>query len=204
MSLQSLASLDGSDLAAFVVCGFIGYFVGSSAVPGSVIALYGSILVSYHLFLAWLVFFSPGHREAGAPLPFFHTLITHAACLVVILGPIAIARRTIPAFAVFQQEDLTAGMDSIRASIRIFQVLSSAAAGLAVFERGWLFTNEPQPGRRPEPQAPPSLPMGESAQEAEDWHRYLAEQPPGAFRRTSLKAEYEKWLAARRKNHPAP
>ena len=57
MGLATLFNLEGKDIAAFVVAGLLGY-LSASLVPDGTWAALTSILVSYHLFLAWS--FLPG------------------------------------------------------------------------------------------------------------------------------------------------
>src|ERR1700722_11694017 len=103
MGISSFSSFEGSDLFAFVVCGGIGYFVGTLA-PDGAPSIYASILVAYHLFLAWLIFgktanYEQGDRQAGLSLPLRHTLLTHTACVVVILAPVSIALHSMASIA---------------------------------------------------------------------------------------------------------
>src|SRR6266481_5630212 len=113
MGLAALFNLDGKDIAAFVVAGLLGY-LSASLVPAGTWAVLTSILVSYHLFLAWLVI--TAEDKAGVSLPILPTIATHLACLVLIV-PLALANRFIPFFGIFRY----------------------GIVGLAIFERGWLF-----------------------------------------------------------------
>jgi hypothetical protein len=99
-------------LVVFLICSGIGYLLGEY-LPAPW-ASYVSILVSYHLFLAWLVF--TADHEAGLSMPVLSTVLTHAACLAVLIG-LAIGRRYIPFLGL----------------VRIF------VPGLAPFECNWLF-----------------------------------------------------------------
>lgn len=201
MSIATFVNFDALDLVAFVVCCGLGYFAGTFAPAGSAVALYGSILVAYHLFLFWLVFFSDGRKNAGVSLPVVHTLVTHIACLVVILGPVVVARQAIRHFEPAGGQTVSS-IAATYATVRLFQALCSSAAAFAVFERGWLFSSETAAPSRPQlaPEPGPATALRSDASEAEEWHRYLEQQKPGAFNGTSIKAEYEKWLAARRKS----
>src|SRR5260370_6519954 len=116
MGLLALFNLDGKGIAAFVVAGLLGY-LSASLVPDGTWAALTSILVSYHLFLAWLVI--TAENRAGVSLPIFSTIATHLACLVLIVPP-AFAGHFIP----------------------FFGILRYGIACLAIFERGWLFTED--------------------------------------------------------------
>ena len=100
-------------LVVFAICSGIGYLLGQY-LPAPW-ATYVSILVSYHLFLGWLVM--TADHDAGFSMPVLHTVLTHAACLAVLIG-IAIGRRHIPFLGL----------------VRIF------IPALAPFECDWLFS----------------------------------------------------------------
>jgi hypothetical protein len=156
--------------AVFVVSTIVGYLLGHF-LPGAW-AIFVSLLVSYHLFLAWLVF-SADH-ETGFSLPIGSTILTHLACLMVLIG-IGIGRHYVPLFGL----------------IRYF------IPALAPFECTWLFSG----GRKKEVTAndlATSPIINTSAQDHEEWLSYVARQrPPFPRPGTSLKAEYERWLLAR-------
>ncbi len=176
MGLLALFNLDGKDIAAFVVAGLLGY-LSASLVPDGTWAALTSILVSYHLFLVWLVI--TAEDKAGVSLPILSTIATHLACLVLIVPP-AFAGHFIP----------------------FFGILRYGIAGLAIFERGWLFTENSVQYR---PEEPPATPIvTDTAEDYQEWLNYLAKQSP-AFRKpgSSLKEEYGRWLLARAQNRPA-
>src|SRR5258708_27133788 len=127
MGLLALFNLDGKDIAAFVVAGLLGY-LSASLVPDGTWAALTSILVSYHLFLVWLVI--TAEDKAGVSLPILSTIATHLACLVLIVPP-AFAGHFIP----------------------FFGILRYGIAALAIFERGCLFT---QNSARSRPEDPPA------------------------------------------------
>ena len=99
-------------LIAFLICSGIGYLLGRY-LPDSWSA-YVSILVSYHLFLGWLVI--TAEHDTGFSMPVLSTVLTHAACLALLIG-LAIGQRYVPFLAL----------------VRIF------VPGLAPFECNWLF-----------------------------------------------------------------
>lgn len=184
--------IQGKDAIPFVIAGVIGYFAGR-LVPDHDWAVYTSILVSYHLFLAWLVF--SGDKDAGVSLGIVSTILTHAACLFLAIA-VTMARHYIP----------------------FFGVLRFGISSIAVFERGWLFSggkarprakmNEAQPAPvKAAVEAQPaqtSVIATATGQDHEEWLRYLASRNP-THRRAglSMSQEYEQWLQARMKNRAA-
>lgn len=178
MGLSALLNLEAVDLLAFLACGFLGSFAGS-VVSQQDLAIYVSILTNYHLFLAWLVFVSRGHK-AGVSLPLAQAVLTHLACMVVVAVPVAIAGHVSQYAVAFRY----------------------GIAALAVFERRWLFTGEQaEHETQPAPHSP-SLPQS-TTDDAVAWHEYLAQRRPGNLKAgTSLRTEYEAWLVARHKKRP--
>jgi hypothetical protein len=175
MGLAALFNLDGKDIAAFVVASLLGY-LSASLVPAGTWAVLTSILVSYHLFLAWLVI--TAENRANVSLPIFSTIATHLACLVLIV-PLGLASRFIPFFGIFRY----------------------GIVGLAIFERGWLFTENTVQYK----EEPPATPIvTDSAEDYQEWLNYLAKQNPASRKPgSSLKEEYGRWLLARAQNRPA-
>jgi hypothetical protein len=172
MGLAVWLNLEGRDVVAFVFAGLLGFAAGRLVPPGAW-AIYISILVSYHLFLGWLVMTSD--RKAGVSLPVVSTIATHLAFLALIL-PIGIARHYIP----------------------FFGILRYCIAGLAVFERGWLFNGE-ESRPRTEVEVPSAAPViAATGEDYQEWLGYLERRGPNAAKfGTSLKAEYEQWMLAR-------
>jgi len=175
MGLATLFNLDGKDIAAFVLAGLLGY-LASTLVPAGTWAVLTSILVSYHLFLAWLVI--TAENEAGFSLHIVSTIATHLACLVLIVS-LGLTHRFIPFFGIFRY----------------------GIVGLAIFERYWLFTEDSIPFRSEDPATPI---VADNAEDYQEWLNYLAKQNPAARKPgTSLKEEYRHWLLARAQNRPA-
>jgi hypothetical protein len=185
-------------------------------VPAGAPSIYACILVAYHLFLAWLIFRvrgdgDQGDTKAGISLPIVHTLLTHAACLVVILAPVAAALHSMPflahpATAAADPADPEAAMlqmDNANHVLRLVKGVCCTIAALAVFERRWLFSSEasekPSPHPAPSPVASAVRATGDDTVE---WERYLAAHRQSFAPGTSIKVEYEKWLAARYNDQP--
>ena len=98
----------------FVACSLIGYLIGHYFGAGA-IAVYSSIMISYHLYLVFLVVTS--EKRTGLSLPIVQTILTHVACvgMVVLL---AMGRHFIPFFGI----------------VRLF------IPAIAPFEADWLFS----------------------------------------------------------------
>jgi hypothetical protein len=170
------------NIVVYVVCSILGFLAGHF-LPAGAWATYVSILVSYHLFLAWLVI--TAEHETGFSLPIFSTIITHLACLTVVVG-LTVGRHYIPFFGL----------------IRYF------IPAMAPFERDWLFSGNAQKKdvkkkKVPVTTAVIAIPVHVAIAEAtaedhEAWIRHLA-QPNRATRKPglSVKDEYEHWLVAR-------
>jgi hypothetical protein len=177
MGLLVWLDLRGVDIVAFVLMDILGYLAGTMVPPGRW-AIYTSILVSYHLFLGWLVFF--GERKAAISFSTPVTIITHLACLTLII-PIGLVRHF----------------------FSFFGLLRFCIAAFAIFERNWLFSGnvvEHEPERVPEAPVAASTP-----EDFAEWSRYIAHRKPGSRAYGgSIKAEYEQWLRARHASAPTP
>ena len=209
MSLTSFVNFEGPDFLAFIGCAAAGVFAGSFAPSVSGISLYVTVLVSYHFFLAWLVFFSNtsftftggARKDAGIALRLSQTLLTHTACLAVILCTLATALQKLAQLHA-AVDDPGADADIV---YQVTKVICGAMAGLAIFERRWLFSAEPsaQPAALGEASLSPGLEAA-TADDLRDWHIYLKKAKPGSRRPgASLKTEYERWLLARQRSRNA-
>ncbi len=176
MGLAGWLKLKPADSIAFLISGLIGFCVGMYLPEGSW-AVYGPILISYHLFLAWLV--TTSDRDRGISLPILQTVATHLACIVLIAF-LGMGRDVIPHFG----------------------LLRFGVAGLAVFERGWLFG-----GRKKASQVEPkpcAAVLNCSAEDYEAWMHYLASRTPSQMRSgRTVRNEYEAFLTARQKHRRA-
>jgi hypothetical protein len=171
MGLIAWLNRSPKDLIGYVVSIFFGYLASSFMPPGTW-ATFTAILVAYHLFLCWLVI--TAEDRAGVSLPLVHTILTHAACLVVIL-PLGKAGQVLPLFGLFRY----------------------GIVGLAIFERGWLFSGNDKPAP-PAPVVSTTHIVAATADDYQEWLRHLAQQSSASRKHgASLKAEYEKWLEAR-------
>jgi hypothetical protein len=184
----------GARFAGFLVCSLIGFVIGNYLLTGAA-AAYASILISYHLYLAFLIVLAP--RKAVIALPIGQTILTHAAFLAVVVA-LPFLRHSIPFFGI----------------IRLF------IPALAPFEVKWLFSGEKVPEKPVAEiaktiQADPKKKKGETisiedlinAASAEDHEHFLAylRQPRRAFSSPgrSVREEYGYWLADRARRRAA-
>jgi hypothetical protein len=70
------------NVVVYIVCAALGYLAGSFLPPG-MWALSVSVLISYHLFLVWLLL--TAEHEVGFSMPIVSSILTHVACLVVVV-----------------------------------------------------------------------------------------------------------------------
>lgn len=175
---------------AFIISSLIGFVVARYLFEGAW-ATYAYILISYHLFLAWLVI--TAEHEKGFSLPIFSTIVTHLACLTIVVG-VTVGRHYIPFFGL----------------IRYF------IPAMAPFERDWVFKGSKKTVESAEKKEPakPAKPaktaaavhlvsvdtaLSEATLEDHDaWLRHLS-QPNRPLKRAglSVKEEYQQWLVAR-------
>lgn len=172
--MSGFLKLEGEDFAAFLVSAGVGYVVGS-LIQDLDWSVYLSIIVSYHLFLAWLVMKSSGKAGLSMSLP--ATVLTHAACMIVALGPAVVSNHKSPVFSLFRY----------------------GIAALAMFERGWLFSAEQKKQTLEEAeQAAPALSIKPTAEDELAWIEYLSKRRPGMTKRgVTIRQEHEAWLRAR-------
>lgn len=84
--------------AGFVVCTLIGYLLGR-ILPEGAWSAYAPILISYHLYLVWLVMIAD--HETGFSMPVPQTVLTHAAFLAALVG-LAVGRHYVPFFGLIR------------------------------------------------------------------------------------------------------
>jgi len=158
-------------ILAYVISAAIGYALGHYLLDGAA-AAYASILVSYHLFLGFLVF--AADQKKGFSMPIVQTIATHLA----VLG-------------------LLVGLSYMRAHVPFFGFISLLVPGLAPFETKWLFSGD---GRiTNDHAADDETPMqNASPDEHEAFREYLI-QKERPFRKPgmSLNQEFNLWIKAR-------
>jgi hypothetical protein len=169
-------------IGVYLICSVLG-FVAGFFLPFAWYP-YDSILVSYHLYLIWLVI--SAEHETGFSLPIVSTIFTHLACLTVVVG-----------------------ISYIRHHIPFFGLIRYLIPAMAPFEVTWLFSGEmkkkeAQVTTQATTQATAAAAVPAAAQATADdyelWLRYLA-QPNRPTRKPglSIKDEHEQWLNARAK-----
>jgi hypothetical protein len=170
--------------AACVACSLIGFLLAHYLFSG-VWAIYAYILISYHLFLAWLVI--TAEHETGFSLPIISTIFTHLACLALVIG-FTVVRRYVPFFGL----------------IRYF------IPALAPFECTWLFSaNTAKLAVEKKKEITVSAVDKAAVARAiatatgddyEAWTHYLAHRDPRLRKPgMSIKEEYEQWMVVRAK-----
>jgi hypothetical protein len=171
--------------AVCLACSLIGFLVAHYLFSG-MWAVYAYILISYHLFLAWLVI--TAEHKTGFSLPIISTILTHLACLALVIG-FTIERHYVPFFGL----------------IRYF------IPALAPFECTWLFSANPaklEEEKKKETPAPAEFKAAVSraiatatGDDYEAWSQYLAHRDPRLRKPgMSVKEEYERWMLARAKD----
>ncbi|HVN92979.1 MAG TPA: hypothetical protein VMT38_04760 [Terracidiphilus sp.] len=158
-------------ILAYVVAAAIGYALGHYVLEGAA-AAYASILVSYHLFLGFLVF--AADQKKGFSIPILQTIVTHLAVLGLLIA-----------------------LPYMRAHVPFFGFVTLLVPGLAPFEVKWLFSGD---GKVTEDHAGDTeVPMqNASAEEHEAFRDYLLGKER-AFRKPgmSVNQEFNLWIKAR-------
>ena len=162
---------------AYVVSALIGFAVGHYLLEGAA-AAFGSVLISYHLYLLFLVLMAK--HEKGLSLPVGQTILTHLAFLVVVVG-----------------------LPYIRAQIPFFSLISWLIPGLATFETTWLFSGQGQSVNTAEEPKP----VDAASATGEDHQEFVAYLRSGhrPFRKPggTVDDEFKAWLADRAKKRAA-
>jgi len=94
MEAPALLKLKQKDISALLVFGMLGLLV-ACVIPDPTWAIYGSLLVTYHCFLGWLVFMREGRFKR--PLPAAAIVPIHLVFVVIVVALVA-ARNQIPRF----------------------------------------------------------------------------------------------------------
>jgi hypothetical protein len=160
-----------------VMCALVGIIVGQYLLVGPA-AVYASMLLSFHLYLGYLVVME--NRETGLSLPLGATILTHAACVAILIG-----------------------LADLRHYLHFFWIIQYFAPALAPLEAEWLFS-----GGRKKPGAieeAPRTPMPDcTASEYDEFLLYLS-QEKRAFRKPgrSVREEHVLWMADKLKKEAA-
>lgn len=155
-------------VAAFFVSTLIGFVTAHYLLTGEA-AVYGSLLISYHFYLAILIILT--RRETGLSLPIFFSVVTHLAFVAILIG-VGVERGYIP----------------------FFGILRYLTPSLAPFEAAWLFSG----GRKRKTAPAPEPIFAGSAEDYQDFLEYLG-QKQRRFSRTgrTVRQEQAFWLADR-------
>jgi hypothetical protein len=172
-----------ADFFAFLICTLLAHSV-ASFLPEGGWSVYGSMLVFYHLFLAWLVI--DADRRGGLSPPIFSAIMTHLACLTFVIA-YGTGRDVIP----------------------FFGFLRYAIFGLAVFERNWILAW----GKKKKEEVPVTAPLSAAAattiaqataDDYDAWLQYLATRNPLSRKPgMTIQEEYEQWMVDRAKSRSA-
>jgi len=178
----------GKNGAVYIVCALIGYGI-SALLPHGAWSVFAYLLITYHLYLGYHVMIA--EHEAGFSLPIFSTIITHLACLTLVIC-FGLGRHHIPFY------------DMIRLLV----------PALAPFESEWLFKG--QKHRKEKKKAVPvskeKIEAAEAAvaatvtvDEYQEWLKYLAtpNRPPRKPGQT-VQDEYKQWILARARSRVVP
>lgn len=172
----------GMRYIVFVVCSLISYAIGHYLLTGAA-AAFVSVIVSYHLYLIFLV--ATAEKKSGISLPIVHTAVTHLAFLIVVVG-----------------------LPYLRQHIPFFGIVKLFIPALAPFEADWLFSSDNRYKR--EEEVALSSPAEElvNAATGEDYEAFLEymRHPNRRFRKRGrrIREEYALWLADRARKRPVP
>ncbi len=161
----------------FLFCSLIGFAIGNYLLTGAA-AAYVSVIVSYHLYLIFLI--ATAAKKTGLSLPIGQTTITHLAFLALVVS-----------------------LPYLRHDIPFFSIVKLFVPALAPFEAKWLFGKEKH--EDDSQKIPLSLPAEQllKAATAEDDEAFLEymRRPNRHFQRRAkgIREEYALWLEDRTK-----
>ena len=157
-------------IAAYLISALVGYALGHYLLDDPA-AAYASTLVSYHLFLAYLIFIA---EHKGFSMPIGPAIVTHLAFLALLIG-----------------------LPYMRAHLPFFGLLSLLVPGMAPFEAKWLFGGDSKIAEKDGDREEVKM-RAASAADHEAFRAYLA-LPDRTFRRPgqTLNEEFNLWLSDR-------
>jgi hypothetical protein len=158
-------------LIGFLISSLLGFAIGHYLLQGAA-AAYASVLISFHVYLAFLLLIED--EKFGLSMPLGQTILSHGAILAFLTG-LAYARYYIP----------------------FFGLISLLVPALAPFEVKWLFNAKDRvtvDGARPASIETPTATM-----EDHDAFRAYLRQEHRPFRKTgrSVDEEFSHWMADR-------
>jgi hypothetical protein len=194
MGLLVWLDLEPVDGFALFFSDILGLMAGWLLWPHMFLAFAAYIFISYHLFLAWLVMTSD--RRVGLSSHIVSTAFTHLACFL------------LACFCILLASTLHGDLVFYLIFRPIRYCLFAGVPGLAVFERGWLFSVSPKRAEETlVTQASPEIAAVHAAATGDDyeaWLQHLAQRNPLSRKPgTSLKDEYEQFMVARVKSRAA-
>lgn len=157
---------------AYIISSLIGFAIGHYLLQGAV-AAFASILISYHLYLVYLVL--TAQHEKGLSFPVGQAIVTHLAFLVVLVG-----------------------LPFLRSQIPFFSLLTLLVPGLAPFETQWLFSGPGPSARTVAPQ--PIIPVVTevTSEDQQEFVQYLRQaHRPFKKPRMTIDDEFKAWHADR-------
>jgi hypothetical protein len=190
----------------FLVSILVGYLL-ARFLPEGAWSAYAPMLISYHLFLAYLVF--AGEHKGGFSMPVFSTILTHSAFLAILIGLavgrhyvpfFSVVRVIIPALAPFESKWLFSGGKPKKAAAEDEAAVGSSAP--ASIPLGMAHTTTTDIASTSEPLAAGNVTEAPEAEYTADdqtaWLHYLA-HPRRAFRKPgrTVADEFKEWKAAR-------
>jgi hypothetical protein len=185
-------NLEPVDYAAYMVSDILGLLVFFWLMPNITLAVIAATLVSFHLFLAWLVI--TADHETGFSMPIGSTIFTHLSCLIIVFlcSALIIALSEAGFFLPFY---LLMLLRPVR------YILAICIPGIAIFERFWLFSGKVTKKEVLPFAAPIKAVVAEAtADDHAEWLQFVARQPrPFPRPGTTLQSEYERWMVARAK-----
>jgi hypothetical protein len=186
MALWAWLDLKPLDIAAFVISSILGGIAGFFFLPNASLFSLVSGMVTYHLFLVWLVF--EQDREGLLTLSVATTVLYHLACIALVYAIHWIIGALSSSFLMF----LLPGRDGVVYALGIL------VPALAIFERGWLFSGTGRRINQPTVVAADSAVFTSTTDDYIEWQRLLASgKRPPAKHGLTLKDEFEQWAAAR-------
>ncbi len=162
-------------ILAYAVSSLIGFAVGHYLLYGAP-AAFASVLVSYHLYLMFLVLSAQHHKALS--LPVGQTFFTHLPFVVVLVG-----------------------LPYMREQIPYFGLLSWLIPGLAPFETQWLFSGQ---GQSQDGFAVNNALAKASSEDHQEFVQYLR-GPRRRFKKpgATVDDEFRAWLAHRPRRRAA-
>lgn len=174
--------MKGMNFVVFLACSGVGFLLGHF-IPDPTWATFTSILVSYHLFLGWLLL--TAENDVGLANSIGHTMMAHLAALAVVIG-IGMGRHYVPFFGI----------------VRYF------IPAMAPFERDWIFSVTKSVkvfGAAVEPATTVDWSNVEPTREDEDaWLQHLSTRHPLSVKSgMTVREEYRQFVLARAKARAA-